>query len=155
MRNVHQWLQEYGVSHQNPTNKLIHWFCVPLIVLSVIGLLWSIPVPEAMSNISPWLNFGTLMILLSLIYYSVLSVKLAIGMLVYSAIMIAVLNWLDGFDLALWKISLGIFVAAWIVQFIGHEIEGKKPSFFKDIQFLMIGPIWLLSFLYKKAGIKF
>lgn len=154
MRSVDQWLQEYAVSHQNSTNKLIHWFCVPLIVLSLIGLLWNIPVPDVMSNISPWLNFGTLMILFSLVYYSFLSIRLALGMLLVSALMIVALNWLNGFTLELWKISLGIFVAAWIVQFIGHEIEGKKPSFFKDIQFLMIGPIWLLSFIYKKIGIK-
>ncbi|MBT8141479.1 MAG: DUF962 domain-containing protein [Gammaproteobacteria bacterium] len=154
MRSIDQWLQEYGESHQNPTNKLIHWFCVPLIVLSVIGLFWSIPVPEAMSNISPWLNFGTLLILLALIYYTFLSIKLSIGMLLYSALTVLVIQWLNGLELALWKSSLGIFVVAWIVQFIGHEIEGKKPSFLKDIQFLMIGPIWLLSFLYKKAGIK-
>jgi len=154
MRSVDQWLHEYGVSHQNPTNKLIHWFCVPLIVLSVIGLLWSIPVPEFMSSISPWLNFGSLVILLSLIYYALLSVPLALGMLLYSAIMMFVLNWMNSLDIALWKSSLVIFIAAWVVQFIGHEIEGQKPSFFKDVQFLMIGPIWLMSFIYKKAGIK-
>lgn len=154
MRSVHQWLQEYGVSHQNPSNKLIHWFCVPLIVLSVIGLLWSIPVPEAMSQISPWLNFGTLTIALALIYYSFLSIPLAVGILVFSILIAVVLGWMNGWELALWKSSIAIFIAAWIVQFIGHEIEGKKPSFFKDVQFLMIGPLWLMSFIYKKLGIR-
>jgi len=155
MRTVEEWLHDYGVSHQNPINKIIHWFCVPLIVLSVIGLLWSIPVPEFMSNISPYLNFGTIVLALGIIYYAILSIPLAIGMAVFSTILFFTLSWMSGWGIELWKSSLAIFVAAWVVQFIGHEIEGKKPSFFKDIQFLMIGPIWLMSFLFKKAGIKY
>jgi len=57
----------------------------------------------------------------------------------------------DAGQLAL--VSLGIFVIAWIGQFIGHKIEGKKPSFLEDLQFLLIGPAWLLHFIYKKLGI--
>lgn len=155
MRDVNQWLQEYGASHQNPSNKLIHWICVPLIVLSVIGLIGSIPVPEFMSDISPRLNFGSLALLLAILYYAYLSISLAIGMIIFSIILIYVLHLMIGLDIALWKQCLVIFVVAWIVQFIGHEIEGKKPSFLKDLQFLMIGPLWLLSFIYKKIGIKY
>ena len=154
MRKVDQFLMEYGASHQNPTNKLIHWICVPLIVLSVIGLLVSIPVPEFITNISPRLNFGSLALILGIIYYAFLSLPLAVGMILFSIAIVYVLHLMIGLDIALWKQSLVIFVAAWIVQFIGHEIEGKKPSFFKDVQFLMIGPLWLLSFIYKKIGIK-
>ena len=154
MRKVDQFLMEYGASHQNPTNKLIHWICVPLIVLSVIGLLGSIPVPEFITNISPRLNFGSLALILGIIYYAFLSLPLAVGMILFSIAIVYVLHLMIGLDIALWKQSLAIFVAAWIVQFIGHEIEGKKPSFFKDVQFLMIGPLWLLSFIYKKLGIK-
>jgi len=155
MRNVHEWLHDYGVSHQNPTNKIIHWFCVPLIVLSTIGLISLIPYPEFFNSISPYLNFGSLFLLLAVIYYAILSIPLAIGLAIFSIIVLATLNWMTGLDIALWKQCVGIFVAAWIVQFIGHEIEGKKPSFFEDIQFLMIGPMWLMSFIYKKLGIKF
>ena len=50
---------------------------------------------------------------------------------------------------------LGIFIVSWIGQFIGHKIEGQKPSFFDDLKFLLIGPAWLLSFIYKKIGIKY
>ena len=155
MRKVDQFLTEYGVSHQNPTNKLIHWFCVPLIVLSVIGLLGSLPVPEFITNISPRLNFGSIALIVGIIYYAFLSLPLAIGMILFSIAIVYVLHLMLGIDIALWKQCLAIFVAAWIVQFIGHEIEGKKPSFFKDVQFLMIGPLWLLSFIYKKIGIKY
>ena len=55
----------------------------------------------------------------------------------------------------LFTISLVLFVVAWIGQFIGHKLEGAKPSFFKDLQFLLIGPAWLLSFIYKKMGIAY
>ncbi len=155
MRKVDQFLAEYGASHQNPTNKLIHWICVPLIVLSVIGLLGSIPVPEFISNISPRLNFGSIALILGIIYYAFLSLPLALGMVLFSIAIVYVIHLMLGIDIALWKQSLAIFVAAWAVQFVGHEIEGKKPSFLKDIQFLMIGPLWLLSFIYKKVGIKY
>lgn len=155
MRTVHEWLHDYGVSHQNPTNKIIHWFCVPLIVLSTIGLIASIPVPEFMRDISPYLNFGSLALLLSVIYYAVLSIPLAVGLAVFAALIVLALGWMGSLDIALWKQCVTIFIAAWAVQFVGHEIEGQKPSFMKDIQFLMIGPMWLLSFIYKKVGIKF
>ena len=154
MRKVDQFLMEYGASHQNPTNKLIHWVCVPLIVLSVIGLLGSIPVPDFITSISSRLNFGSLALILGIIYYAFLSLPLAVGMILFSIAIVYVLHLMIGLDIALWKQSLAIFVVAWAVQFIGHEIEGKKPSFLKDVQFLMIGPLWLLSFIYKKLGIK-
>lgn len=153
MAAVETWLDEYGESHQNATNKALHWICVPLIVLSLIGILWSIPVPEVFSNISPLMNYGVIFLFASLTYYFIMSVPLAIGMVFFTAAVIAVTNWLDGFSTPLWMISLGIFVVAWIGQFIGHMIEGKRPSFFKDVQFLMIGPLWLLSAVYKKFGI--
>jgi uncharacterized membrane protein YGL010W len=58
-------------------------------------------------------------------------------------------------DTPLWVISLIIFFVAWIGQFYGHKVEGKKPSFLKDIQFLLIGPAWLMHFIYKRLGIPY
>lgn len=152
MRSIYTWLTEYGESHQHPTNKLIHWICVPLIVLSLIGLLWSIPVPDILPGLPVLANWATLFIALALVYYLLLSPPLALGMLVFSIIVIAVTAWLDTFALPLWQIAITIFVVAWVGQFIGHRIEGKKPSFFKDIQFLLIGPLWLLAFIYRRFG---
>ena len=74
-------------------------------------------------------------------------------MILISILLIKGVNILNSMDYALWKISLSIFIIAWIGQFIGHKIEGMKPSFLKDIQFLLIGPAWLLSFIYKKLNI--
>lgn len=150
MRSIHAWLTEYGESHQHPTNKLIHWICVPLIVLSLIGLLWSIPVPTVLPGLPLLANWATLFIALALVYYLLLSPPLALGMLVFSVVVIGITAWLDTFALPLWLIAVIIFVLAWIGQFIGHKIEGRKPSFFKDLQFLLIGPLWLLAFIYRR-----
>jgi uncharacterized membrane protein YGL010W len=155
MRSVTDWFGEYGESHANPTNKLLHWICVPLIVLSLLGFLWSIPVPDAMATISPWLNWATLTAPLACVYYVALSVRLAVGIALGFALMFVVLNALDSLPWPLWATSLVIFVAAWIGQFIGHAVEGKRPSFFKDVQFLMIGPLWLLGALYRRLGIAY
>lgn len=152
MRSANEWFEEYGESHRHPTNKMIHWICVPAIVFSLVGLLWSLPTPEVFAEISPWLNWGTLFVAFAMLYYFMLSWQLALGMVIVSALVIWGNAALAQLATPLWQIALGIFVIAWIGQFIGHKIEGKKPSFFKDIQFLLIGPVWLLGFLYQKAG---
>ncbi len=155
MRQIDVWLDEYGDSHQNPTNKAFHWICVPAIVFSLIGLLWSLPVPQVFAETSPILNWGTVFLMASIVYYFIMSIALALGMVLVSALIIFGLARLDTFATPLWQICVAIFVLAWIGQFIGHMIEGKRPSFFKDVQFLMIGPIWLLSFVYKRLGIPY
>ena len=154
MRTMQQWLDEYGESHRHPTNKTIHWICVPVILFTVLGLLWLIPVPQVAESMGPWANWATLFMALAVIYYLVLSPALAVGMAVIALIMLAVVQWLDmNLPFPPWMLFVGIFVAAWIGQFIGHEVEGKKPSFFKDVQFLLIGPAWLLADLYRHFGI--
>lgn len=150
-----EWFAEYGESHQNARNKLLHWFCVPAITISLLGLLWSIPTPT-FAHQSAWLNWATLFIALVLIYYLWLSVPLAIGMLLFTAATLGLIQLHEQMALMeLWQTSLTIFVVAWIGQFIGHKIEGKKPSFFQDIQFLLIGPLWLLGFIYRRLGIRY
>ncbi len=155
MRSVEMWLDEYGESHRNDTNKAIHWVCVPLIVLSVLGLLWSVPVPDAFADISPAMNWATLFMMAAMVYYFIMSISLGLGMVLMTALFVLALYGLAMLPAPLWASSLVIFVGAWIGQFIGHRIEGVRPSFFKDVQFLMIGPVWLLAFLYRKLGIPY
>ena len=151
MKPIEQWIEQYGESHQNPTNKVIHWVCVPLIMLSLLALISIIPFP--IKNYS-LLNWTMIFLLFAVIFYLRLSISVAIGMLLIAIGMIASINWIKLIDGEVWRLSLSIFIIAWIGQFIGHKIEGKKPSFLKDIQFLLIGPAWLLSFIYKKINIK-
>jgi uncharacterized membrane protein YGL010W len=156
MKKVDLLLAEYGESHKNKTNKLIHWICVPAIFFVIIGLLWSIPTPEAFSRFNFPVNFGTIGLLLALMYYLTLSSSLTLGMIFVGAGIVAGNNYLDKLGTPpLWLISTVVFVIAWIFQFIGHGIEGKKPSFLKDLQFLLIGPLWLLHFIYKRLNIPF
>jgi uncharacterized membrane protein YGL010W len=158
MRKIDSLLTEYGESHQNSTNKFIHWICVPLIFFSILGLLWSIPSGFLQSNVtaSVYANWATVIVVLILAYYIALSLSLAIGMTVFSALCLLAANQLAQLNIApIWLLSIVIFVLAWIGQFYGHKIEGKKPSFLKDIQFLLIGPAWLMHFIYKKIGIPY
>lgn len=147
-------LAEYGESHQNPTNKLVHWVCVPLIMFSLLGLLWSVPVPAALTRLTgPWLNWATLVMAGALLYYLRLSPRLALGMVLVWAVLALGLRAVEQVAvLPLWGICLLIFALAWVGQFWGHKIEGKKPSFLKDVQFLLIGPLWLLHFVYRRLG---
>ncbi len=159
MRKIDSLLSEYGESHQNPTNKLIHWICVPLIFFSLMGLIASIPsgvLSSVVGEGSIYANWAAVILALALIYYITLSIPLTIGMFLFALACLFLINQLVLLNIApLWLISLSIFVAAWIGQFYGHKVEGKKPSFFKDVQFLMIGPAWLMHFIYKKIGIPY
>ena len=155
MRTVEDWLADYATSHANPANKALHWICVPLIVLAVLGFLWSLPVPSALAQRAPLLNWATLGAVLALLYYALLSVRLALGMLAPLALVAFALAWLASLATPLWQTCLAIFVVAWIGQFIGHAVEGRRPSFFKDLQFLLIGPLWLLSFVYRRIGLRY
>ncbi len=155
MKTVEQWLNEYGESHQNAANKTLHWICVPIIVVSLIGMLWSLPVPAWMRELSPLANWGTLVLALAVLYYLRMSLSLAIGMLAFVILVTLCVLALQNLPWSLWTVCLALFVVAWIGQFIGHHYEGKRPSFFKDVQFLMIGPLWLLSFVYRKLRIPY
>ena len=142
MKPLQTWLDEYGESHQNHTNKLIHYLCVPAIFMTVIGLLWSIPFPIE-TDLS-WVNWSTALLVPALLFYFSLSLVLGLGMLMFSAICVVFLMWWQAnMPVSVLIMSGAVFVIAWILQFIGHKIEGKKPSFFKDVQFLLIGPAWI------------
>ena len=154
MRTIDNLLSQYGESHQNPTNKLVHWVCVPAIFFSIVGLLYSVKFPV---NITPDLplNAAIVVLFLAVVYYFRLSAPLAVGMILFSLACLSLAQGIEDTVYSLWKVSIAIFVVAWAVQFWGHKIEGKKPSFLKDIQFLMIGPAWLMHFIYKKLGIAY
>lgn len=152
MKTQNQWFSEYAVSHQNETNQLIHYICVPAIFFSIVGLLMSIPSTFISSitklNLPIIENWATIILLISLIFYATLSIGTFIKMLFFGAICIVGNYYLSNL-LPLVYISLFIFVIAWIGQFYGHKIEGKKPSFLKDLQFLLIGPAWVFEKLTK------
>ncbi len=158
MRKIDLLLQEYGESHKNATNKAIHWICVPLIFFSIVGLIFSIPsgiVQKILGEGNPYANWATLALVIVICYYVTLSVPLTVGMALFGLLCLVISNRIASAGLPLWQVSITIFVLAWIGQFYGHKVEGKKPSFLKDIQFLLIGPAWLMHFIYKQLGIPY
>ena len=153
MKTLDQWFEEYAVSHQNPKNKAIHYICVPAIFFSIVGLLMSIPSGFLNSTFrlnQPIIeNWAVVILIFVLIFYIRLSVSMAIKIAVFS-ILCLILNFYIGQFVPLWAFSIAVFAVAWIGQFYGHNIEGKKPSFLKDIQFLLIGPAWVVQNLFSK-----
>lgn len=137
---VEMLIAQYAQSHQHPVNERIHCICVPAIMWALLGLLWSLhPLLAVAASVS------------ALIYYCTLSFRLCLGMLLVILCMLLVLyalpaNWVL-------PLSIAIFVLAWTGQFIGHYVEGKKPSFFDDVRFLLIGPLFVLRFLFRKFHI--
>lgn len=156
MKKIDILFAEYGESHQNKTNELIHWIFVPIIFFVVIGLLWSIPTPDSFNQFIFPVNYGTIGLLLTMLFYFRLSPSLTLGMILLGAVITAGNYYLDKLETPpLWLISTIVFVIAWIFQFIGHYIEGKKPSFLKDVKSFLIGPFWLMHFIYKKLCIPY
>ena len=141
MRKIDELFERYGESHRNPANKAIHWICVPLITWSVLAALW------AWYPVAAYAGIG-----LALVFYAWLSPSLALGMLAVFALMVYPLTL---FGTRAFTVAAVVFVLAWIGQFIGHMIEGRKPSFFDDVKFLLIGPAWLLGFVYRRVGISY
>ena len=133
--------------------------CVPLIFFSIVGLIASIPaelVQRFLGEGNPYANWAAVGTILILIYYVSLSIPLGFGMLLFTLLCLYGVRLISQADIApLWLVSIIIFVVAWIGQFYGHKVEGKKPSFLKDIQFLLIGPAWLMHFVYRKLGIPY
>ena len=141
VRKIDELFDRYGESHRNPANKAIHWVCVPLITWSLVALLWS------------WTPIAAYaLIALAVAFYAWLSPAIAVGMLGMSAVLVYPLTLLGAHALVAAAV---VFVLAWIGQFIGHMIEGRKPSFFEDVKFLLVGPAWLLGHVYRRVGIPY
>ena len=151
MRRVDTLLDNYSADHQNPTNQLIHVLCVPAIVWSVSAMLWAIPVPDGVLQPGAWSAFA---MFAAWVVYFQLSRKLAMGMLVAFLATVFLNRWIAGAIgvMNLMWLGVGVFVVAWVAQFIGHNIEGKRPSFLTDMVYLLVGPIWTLRKLYTRLG---
>lgn len=157
-RKFQNLLNEYSESHQNHTNKIIHWICVPLIFWSIVALFYSIPDELLKESFGDHFiaNWAIIVLVPVILYYFSLSASIAIGMMFFISICLFISELvLQNADFPLWGIAIFVFIISWIGQFYGHKVEGKKPSFLKDIQFLLIGPAWLMHFIYKRCGIKY
>lgn len=154
MKSMQQWFDEYAVSHQNSLNLKIHFICVPAIFFSIVGMIMSIDSTFLLDSFGLksylFLNWASVSLIPVLVFYLRLSVKVFVQMLLFSLVCI-VLNYYISLQINLLFVSISIFIIAWIGQFYGHHVEGKKPSFVKDLQFLLIGPAWV----FEKLGRSF
>ncbi|GFD88699.1 DUF962 domain-containing protein [Alteromonas sp. McT4-15] len=153
MRSIERLLLQYGESHQNKTNVLIHAIAVPSIYFVTLGLLWSVPVPDFIAQFS--VTWAHILAVPVLYYYFSLSGPIGAAMTLLTIACFGGVNLLVWLNISVWKFCLTLFVVMWILQFIGHKIEGKKPSFFEDLRFLLVGPAWWWVHWLKRLNISY
>ncbi len=153
MTEVDGWLARYEDSHDDLTNPFVYWASVPIIVLGTVGLLWVIPVPDAFYDISPLLNWGSAFLMVAVIYYFIISVSLAIGMLPFIIGIAAFHMWLAQSDYSALRVSASSLLAGIIGLWLGYRNRHSIRPVLQDLQMMIIGPLWLLSVLYRRVGI--
>ena len=153
MRQIEFLLNEYGESHKNKTNVIIHAIAVPAIFFVTVGLAWSIPTPIFLEHFG--VTWAHVAIIPALYYYFKLSGPIGAAMTVLTIVTFMGIKLLEAMDISVWIFSLVMFVIMWVLQFIGHHIEGKKPSFLKDVKFLLIGPAWWWAHWLKRLNITY
>ena len=153
-RPIDVWFAKYSADHQHPTNQKIHFIAVPTILWTVTALLWCVPVPGTLFGAGAWAAFASFA---AWMFYYRASRTLGFGMLAVLVVMLGIDRFLQeriGLSMLL-KVAIAVFVVAWIAQFVGHKLEGKKPSFFTDLVYLLIGPAWVLAKVLRRFGLAY
>ena len=155
MSEIDNWLERYEQSHQDLTNPIVYWAAVPMVVLGTVGLLWSLPVPVQFVEISPLLNWGSAFLMATAIYYFIISLSLAIGMLPFLLGLAAVQLWLTDSQWPAFGTSIALLVAGTVGLWLGRRGPSVVRAVLHDFQLMMIGPLWLLSVMYKRFRMPF
>ncbi len=153
MSDASEWLARYAARHQNLTHPVIYWAAVPTVVLGTVGMLWALPVPDAFHTISPLLNWGSTFLMAAVIYYFIISLSLAIGLLPFVLGVALFEAWLVQSDYSLARVAVGLFTAGVIGLGLGHRNQSSFRPVVEDLQMMMLGPAWILSRLYQRLGI--
>lgn len=150
-----EWLDLYAAGHRHPANRLLHWICAPVLAVSFIGLLACVPVPPELARLSPVVNWGTLFLMATVVYYFIISISLAVGSLPFIVAIAALLIWLDRSGAPLLSISaMGLLIAT-VGQYLGHRIERGSATLMRDVLYLIVAPLWALAALYRRLGIPY
>jgi len=147
------WLYRYEKTHGDITYPALYWAAVPMVVLGTVGVLWTLPIPDEFYEISPLLNWGTTFLMAAAVYYFIISVSLAIGMLPFIVGVGGVQMWLAQSAFSPLRVSLGLLLAGIIGLWMGHRDQTSLRPLLQDLQMMMIGPAWILSVLYRRIGI--
>ena len=153
MSETHKWLERYERTHSDLAYPLVYWAAVPMVVLGTTGLLWLLPIPDEFFDISPLLNWGSAFLMAATVYYFIISVSLAIGMLPFVVGVASFQLWLGDSEYSPLRVTTSLLVAGIIGLWLGHLRRGGIRAVIRDLQLMMIGPAWLLSVLYRRAGI--
>lgn len=155
IRRIEVLLAEYGQNHNNPTNKAIHCFAVPMITWATLAVAWYLPTPT-LFNDEPYLNWATILCVVAIMYYLMLSIPLALGMGAFSVIAVAIIRSVEAnASIPLIYIAIPLFLFSWVFLFVGHMIEDRSLSFLVDQKFLAIEPVWFMSALFQRLGIPY
>lgn len=155
MTDTDNWLERYAENHSNVSNPLVYWAAVPMVVIGTVGLLWYLPIPEEFNQISPFLNWGSAFLIATAIYYFIISLSLAIGMLPFLLGIASLQLWLAGSRYPALGVATGLLVAGIVGLLLGRRKAGGIPAVLQDLQLMMIGPAWLLSLIYRRLGIPY
>jgi len=155
MTDTDGWLNRFEETHRDLASPALYWAAVLMVILGTVGLMWALPVPNEFAEISPLLSWGTVFLMAAAVYYFIISVSLAIGMLPFVIGIGGFQIWLETSAYSLFRVSLGLLGAGIIGLWLGHRNENGPRAIVQDLQFMMIGPAWLLSLLYRRMGIPF
>jgi uncharacterized membrane protein YGL010W len=155
MTGIDSWLDRYEANHHGLRNPVVYWAAVPMLVLGTVGLFWALPVPLQFFEISPLLNWGSAFLMATAIYYFIISLSLAIGMLPFLLGLAAFQLWLGQSLYPPLGVSLGLLAAAIVGLWLGRRGPGSFRAMLQDFQLMMIGPVWLLSLVYRRFGVPF
>lgn len=155
MSETHNWLDRYEQNHGELSNPVVYWVAVPMVVVGTVGLLWYLPIPEEFAQISPLLNWGSAFLMATTIYYFIISLSLAIGMLPFVLGLASLQLWLAASEYPALGVSTALMVAGITGLWLGRRGAGGLRAVIEDLQLMMIGPAWLLSVIYRRFGIPY
>ena len=151
MTDIDNWLARYEQTHQSLRNPVVYWASIPMVIVGLTGALWTLSVPNEFQDISPLLNWGSAFLMVSAIYYFIISLSLAIGLLPFLLGLASIQMWMATSGFPATAISIGLIVAGTAGLALGRG--GALRPLIQDLQLIMIGPAWLLSVLFKRFGI--
>ena len=151
MKNLTEHLSQYALYHRDERNILTHYAGIPLIVLAVFALLYWPLFTLAGVAITPAL----LLFIGGMAFYLRLDLRFALVMFGFTGLCLLLAAQLASLPFWLWLgSSVALFVVGWVLQFVGHYYEGKKPAFVDDIIGLFVGPLFIIAELGFKLGLR-
>ena len=149
------WADRYGELKVSGPGAASAWLGIPLVVSALIGMLWSAPFPASLAEQSPALNYATLFLMATFVYYCVLSLPLAFGGLLFLIAIAVPSAWLASAGWPLWPIASALFAPAFCWQLLESRRATGRLLIFRNLQYLMLGPVWLLRAAYRRLGLRY